>query len=169
MKTSREHLFRNDQRGGFTLVDCLVYIAVFFVVVGVGFKMFFTCWDSAKAFRRNTDQIAATLKTGERWREDVRRATAEPRSEESADGTIWRLTQKSGAVDYRFADETLWRRNGNSGDWTPVLLHVKSSRMEPDRRPHAAAWRWEVELATKRKGAKVVPLFTFEAVPKPAE
>ena len=166
MKTSREHFIGSDRQRGVTLVDCMVYIAVFFLVLGVGFKMFYICWDSLKAFRQNADQIAATLKTGERWREDVRHATAEPRTEESADGTIWRITQKSGEVDYRYADETLWRRNGNAGDWTPVLLKVKSSRIEPDRREHVAAWRWEIELATKRKGARVVPLFTFEAVPK---
>jgi hypothetical protein len=168
MKTNPNFLRRSHQRG-IMLVDCLVYIAVFFLILGVAFKFFYGCWDSAKAFRRNTDQVAATLKTGERWREDVRRATAAPRTEESLEGTVLRIAQKSGEVDYRFAETTLWRRNGDAGDWTPILLNVKSSRMEQDRREHVAAWRWEVELATKRKGARVVPLFTFEAVPQHVE
>lgn len=166
MKTNHAHIVQRERRRGMMLVDCMVYIAVFFVILGVAFKLFYICWDSSKVFRRNTDQIAATLKTGERWRDDVRRATAEPRAEQSAEGTILRITQKSGEVDYRFGDETLWRRNGKAGDWTPVLPNVKSSKMEPDARQHVSAWRWEVELVTKRKGAKVVPLFTFEAVPK---
>ncbi|HZV37035.1 MAG TPA: hypothetical protein VFB72_20835, partial [Verrucomicrobiae bacterium] len=81
MKTDRKLVLQRNHRRGIMLVDCLVYIAVFFVILGVAFKMFYICWDSAKAFRRNTDQIAATLKTGERWRDDVRRAIAEPRAE----------------------------------------------------------------------------------------
>ncbi|HWF19222.1 MAG TPA: hypothetical protein VG754_08140 [Verrucomicrobiae bacterium] len=164
MKTNS--LYSSRRECGIMLVDCLVYIAVFFMILGVAFKMFYSCWDSAKTFRRNSDQIAATLKTGERWREDVRRATATPRAEESSEGTVLRIPQKTSEVDYRFFDGELWRRDGNAGEWTPLLLKVKSSRMEQDKREHVAAWRWEVELATRRKGAKVVPLFTFEAVPQ---
>ena len=148
------------------LAECLVYIVVFFAILGVSFKLFYICWDSSKNLRRNTDQIAATLKLGERWRADVRAAASAPRAETSTNGVILRIPQKDGEVDYRFAEGTLWRRNTGAGDWTSVLPNVKSSRMEVDQREHVAAWRWEVELVTHRNGAKVLPLFTFEAVPQ---
>jgi hypothetical protein len=37
--------------------------------------------------------------------------------------------------------------------------------MESERRQHVTAWRWEIELPTKKNTAQVHPLFTFEAVP----
>jgi hypothetical protein len=40
--------------------------------------------------------------------------------------------------------------------------------MHADPRQHVRAWRWEVELAAYRKGARIRPLFTFVAVPNPA-
>jgi len=37
--------------------------------------------------------------------------------------------------------------------------------MEMEMRPQVKAWRWEIELQTKRTNATVRPLFTFLAVP----
>ena len=156
---------RAQREQGVMLVDCLLYIAMFFVILGVAFKIFYVCWDSAKALRRNTDQIAATLRTGERWRQDVRSAAASLRAEESPEGAILHIPEKSGEIEWRFSDGVLWRRAGTNGAWMQSLAGVKSSRMENDPRGQVNAWRWEVELTTRRKGAKVVPLFTFEAVP----
>lgn len=154
------------RREGIMLIDCMVYIVLFFVVAGVAFKMFYVCWDGAKAFRRNTDQIAAALRAGERWREDVRKAVATPHSEDSPEGTILRIPQQSGEVDYRLADGTLWRKSARGGEWSPALPGIKSSRMAEDRRKEIVAWRWELELTSKRKIPQVSPLFTFEAVPQ---
>jgi hypothetical protein len=41
---------------------------------------------------------------------------------------------------------------------------VKNSKMEMDQRRQVTAWRWELELQSARKAARVRPLFTFEAV-----
>lgn len=152
---------------GVMLIECLLYIGMFFVILGVAFGVFYACWDSAKALRRNTDQIAATLRTGERWRQDVRSATASLRVEDSTEGTILRIPEKSGQIEWRFSEGALWRRANGNEEWMRKLDGVKSSRMENDHREKVNAWRWEVELTTRRKGARVVPLFTFEAVPHP--
>ncbi len=80
-----------------------------------------------------------------------------------------RIPQKSGEIDYRFFEDALWRRDGADAGWIELLPKIKSSRMAADRRSQVTAWRWEVELMSHRKGARVVPLFTFEAVPQPPE
>ena len=64
------------QARGFSLLECVIYIALFAVVVGLGIASFFHCRDSAESLRRTADDIVVTLKAGERWREDVRRAVA---------------------------------------------------------------------------------------------
>ena len=158
-------LLRTQSKQAMMLIECLLYIGMFFVILGVAFNIFYVCWDSAKALRRNTDQIAATVRIGERWRQDVRSATASLHAENSTDGVVLRIPEKSGEIAWKFSDGVLWRRKGANGTWTQTLAGVKSSRMESDRRGEVTAWRWEVELTTRRKGAKVVPLFTFEAVP----
>ena len=37
--------------------------------------------------------------------------------------------------------------------------------MKEETRPQVKAWRWDIELRTKRTNATVRPLFTFLAVP----
>jgi hypothetical protein len=157
---------RNSGRRGILLIECVFYMGLFFLVVGIAFKLFYSCWDSAKAFRRTTDQIANAIRTGDRWREDVRTATAPLRAEDSPEGPVLRIPHGAGEIDYMFSTAALWRRAGGTGDWTQVLPDIKSSRMAADQRRQLTAWRWELELATHRQGARVVPLFTFEAVPK---
>jgi hypothetical protein len=154
---------------GMMLMDCLVYLAMFFVIVALAFNVFYTCWDNSRNLRRAADEIAGTLKAGERWRAEVRNASAALQTENSDAGQILRIPQKSGEVDYRFFDDAVWRRNGASGEWTKVLPKIKASRMGADQRREVTAWKWEVELVTRRKGAHIVPLFTFEAVPQPQE
>lgn len=151
---------------GLMLVDCLVYLALFFVVMAVAFRAFYACWENARDFRRATDEIAATLKAGERWRADIRHASAALRTEDSDTGQILRIPQKAGEVDYRFIDGAVWRRTGAGGEWTPALLRIKSSRMAADQRREVTSWKWELELATHRNEKHTVPLFTFEAVPQ---
>ena len=56
------------------LVDCLVYLAIWVVVVGLAFSAFYRCMSYSKNLARNADDIARALKAGERWREDVRAA-----------------------------------------------------------------------------------------------
>lgn len=157
----------NPQRDeqGILLIECIVYIGVFFLILGIAFKLFYSCWDTARGFRRNTDEIVSTLKTGERWRADVRTATAPLHAEVSPTGSVLHIPQRSGEIGYLFSESALWRRTGTNLEWTRLLSGVKSSRMAPDQRQQVAAWRWEVELAAHGKETRVIPLFTFEAVP----
>jgi hypothetical protein len=87
-------------------------------------------------------------------------------AEDSPDGPVLKIPQGAGEIDYRFSTGILWRRAGGQGEWAQVLSDIKSCRMGADRRQHSTAWRCELELASHRKGARVVPLFTFEAVPQ---
>jgi hypothetical protein len=151
---------------GIMLVECLVYISLFFIILGVAFKLFYSCWANAKGVRRHTDEIVATLKTGERWRQDVRTATAPLRTEDSAEGNVICIPHAGGEIDYRFSEDAIWRRNGRESEWTQVLSKIKSSRMTADQRQRVTAWRWDVELASRRAGARMHPLFSFEAVPQ---
>jgi hypothetical protein len=160
---AREKITRQT---GILLIECIFYMGLFFLVTGIAFKLFYSCWDSTRAFRRNAEQIATTVRTGERWRADVRSATAPLRAEDSPEGEVLRIPHGGGEIDYRFSTGTLWRRAGGQSEWAQVLSGIKSCRMAPDRRQQSTAWRWELELAAHRKGARVVPLFTFEAVPQ---
>ena len=155
---------RLRQSRGFTLVECVVYMALFAVVAGLGIAAFFHCRDSAESLRRTADDIVLTLQAGERWREDVRQAVA-PLLFVEADGEQQVvIPQKTNRVAYRFSKQAVWRRTDTNAAWVPLLPKVKQSRMERDARAHVTAWRWEVEIKSRRPEARLRPLFTFEAV-----
>jgi Tfp pilus assembly protein FimT len=151
---------RPDCRG-ITLIECLVYISALAVVFGLGLKAFYSSFENSAALRRNADDIAQTLSVGERWRADIRAATQPPRFD-SADKTLY-LPQANGEVAYKFSEEKLLRRSTADSDWQVALPNVQQSDMIRDSRTHATAWRWELELKTRRQPALVRPLFTFTA------
>jgi len=148
------------------LVDCLVYLAIWVVVVGLAFSAFYRCLSYSKNLARTADDIARALKAGERWREDVRAASGplERVSGEASVEQALHIPQKTGEVIYRFIDGAVLRQSGTNASWIPALTGVKSSRMEKDERQRVVSWRWEVELKNKQKVARVRPLFTFQAV-----
>ena len=57
---------------GILLVECLVYIAVFAILLGGGMAAFYFCWDHSRALIYATNDIESALRAGERWRADVR-------------------------------------------------------------------------------------------------
>jgi hypothetical protein len=144
-----------------TLIECLVYIGALAVVLGMGLKAFYRSFENSVALRRNADDIAQTLSVGERWRADVRAATQPPRLD-TADQTL-HLPQSGDTVAYRFTEKKIYRRASTNADWHVVLSGVQQSEMIRDARTHVVAWRWEVELKTRRQPALVCPLFTFTA------
>ncbi len=158
-------------QGAYLLIECLVYIAVIGALLGVGYAAMYRCIDSSIALRRNADDIANALHAGERWRADIRAATGPPRLENTAAAQLLYLDSPRGTVTYRFAINAITRRL-DEGTWVRVLPNVKSSVMTADPREHVAAWRWELELATRATGSvkpgRVRPLFTFIAVPQPS-
>jgi Tfp pilus assembly protein FimT len=146
---------------GITLIECLVYISALAVVLGLGLKAFYSSFENSAALRRNADDIAQALSVGERWRADVRAATQPPRFD-AADQTL-HLVQTNGAVAYKFTEEKILRRASTNADWQVLLSGVQQSEMIRDARTHVVAWRWEVELKTRRQPALVRPLFSFTA------
>lgn len=150
----------------FTLIECLVYMAVLFIVIGVGYVAMYKSMDSSAGFRRNATDISQTLKAGEHWREDIRNASGPIHVENAGENQIvLHIPQPQAEVDYQFSSNNVSRRVVGR-DWTPVLEHVKNSSFIADHRQTVACWRWEIELVTYSKSpSKTRPLFTFIAVP----
>lgn len=151
----------------FSLIECLVYISVFTLVMFLAMQVFFQTRDSSDRLRRNADDITRALHAGERWREDVRTATAPPRAVEK-DGQHWlAIPRGTNLTVYIHFKDTVWRQESTNQTWQPALARVKSSHMDADARQHVTAWRWEVELHTKDPKKRVTPLFTFLAAVQP--
>ena len=153
-------------QSGFTLIEALVYMAVLFVIVGMAYTAMYRSMNASAGLRRNANDIESALKAGERWREDVREAVRPPRVENVGHNeTILHLPQARGEVSYRFSDNRVSRRSGQS-EWFALLENVKVSTFIADQRSKVTAWRWEVELRPYRKRiSSIPPLFTFISVP----
>jgi len=153
------------REAGIMLLECLVYITVLMVVLGLGGTAFYLCWDNARDLRRNSDDITRTVRVGERWRVDIRHATGGITVETDPDGQLVHIPSGTNEVLYAFTTGAVARKLLSADNWTVILPNVKSSRMEADDRTHVKAWRWELELVPVRKKVSLRPLFTFEAVP----
>jgi hypothetical protein len=145
------------------LIECLVYIAVLGVVMGVSFAAFYTCLSNSRDLTRNTDDMVRALQTGEAWRTDIRTALAPPQAVEARDFSAVEIPAGHGTIAYVFHHNAVWRKTPG-GELKPVLLGVKDSRMLREVRGKVTIWRWELELGTKRKNVRLRPLFTFQAV-----
>ena len=161
MMTSRKI---SRPRAAFSLLECLAYLGVFFVVLGAAFGAYYRLDEQTRGFTRNSADIIRAMQAGERWRADVRTATNAMQFEENQE---LRLTTRSGEVSYFFRDRTVWRQGFDKKQSELFLSNVKASAMKADARPQVKVWRWEIELLTKRTNATVRPLFTFLAVPAP--
>ncbi len=156
---------RSPTERGILLVDCMVYIALWSVVVGLAFASFYRCFDQTKHLSRNASDIVRALQAGERWREDVQQAMGELALIESGEAQELRIPQQAGDVVYLFKEGTVLRRAGEKSRWARLLADVKESSMQKDPRTQVTAWRWEIELKTTQKVVRLRPLFTFQAVP----
>jgi hypothetical protein len=152
------------RRAGILLVECMVYIVVFAILLGIGTRVFYFCWDHSKALIYATDDIASALHAGERWRADVRGATGNISVEPTAKGEVVTIPEGAKEILYRFNSGEV-RRQIASSEFSELLLpKVKSSQMKMDARGDVTAWRWELELMQRRKETQLPLLFTFEAV-----
>ena len=163
MKTSAAISRRAGPGRGFTIIECLVYIGVYAVLLGVATAAFYKCFDNMKGLRRNSEDITRAVRAGEIWRNDIRTAAGAIQVEAS-DQTL-RIPQRDREVAYKFADAQVFRKAGADAPWRVMLSKVQSSQMTGDPRAHVSAWRWELELQSARKAVRVRPLFTFLAVP----
>ncbi len=150
------------QRGGWSLIEMLVYITVFAGLSFGAYRALFETITHSRRLQQNTEAIITAVRAGERWRADVRHAV---RPITWNNGSLV-IPQRDGEIIYRLAENTLWRTV--AGKEAPLLRQVQQSRMAPDQRTHVTAWRWELELLPPtNRPTKIVPLFTFLAVPNP--
>jgi len=158
---------RHNQRSeaGIFLVDCLVYCGLLTILLGCAFTAFYKVMDDSRHLNQNAADIVRALNAGERWRKDIRAATGSPEIVEGTWGAVLSLPLASGKIQYAYHDGMVYRRkSGNTEErWQVFLPDVKISRMEKAGYAHVTAWRWEIELATGKKPARVKPLFTFQA------
>jgi Tfp pilus assembly protein FimT len=146
------------------LIECLAYLALLALVLGIATTAFFRCWDDSKHLRRNADDIVRALHAGEQWRADVR-AAQRPLQVTDQGGTEQAVIPvKAGQIIYVFAQGRLSRRARAAGPEEVLLEQVKSSRMFSEPRQQVTAWRWELELQPAQKQVRMTPLFTFETV-----
>ena len=169
-----QHLLRPSDltprpSAGFLLIDCVVYIALLLLLMTLAFAAFYRTLDNSKRLNREAADIARALQAGERWRADVRAATAPPRLEATGTESVLHLPRAQGEVRYTFRDGTVLRQDtaATNAAWEPALLDVKSSRLLPESRRRVNGWRWELELTPVNPRPRMKPLFTFQAVAAP--
>jgi hypothetical protein len=159
---------KGRRRSGMMLIECLVYLAVFTVLVGGGMVAFYFFWDHSKALIYATSDIESALRAGEGWRADVRAATGKISVATTATGEVVRIPETGREIVYRFESGELRREIPAVHDSRLLLPKVKSSQIETDLRGGVTGWRWDLELVQRRKEMNLPLRFTFEAVqPKP--
>jgi Tfp pilus assembly protein PilE len=149
-------------RAGYLLLELLVFLALMAVILGLAFSAYYRCADNAKRLQENAADILATVQAGERWRDDIRLAR-----ETTIDPDGLKLIQAADTVEYRFEHDAIWRHSAQTGRTICLLSKVKTSTMRPEARRQVSAWRWEVELQSRKAPPYLRPFFTFEAVPTP--
>lgn len=148
---------------GILLIECMVYISVFAILLGIGTAAFYFCWDHTRAVIYATDGIASALRAGECWRADVRGATGKISVETTATGELVRIPETEKEIVYRFESGEVRREIPALKNSQLLLPKVKTSQMKPEARGTVSAWRWELELTPRRKETQLPLLFTFAA------
>jgi len=136
---------------------------VFSLLLGIGTAAFYFCWDHSRAVIFATDDIAAALRAGERWRADVRGATSTISVEPTATGEVVRIPETGSEIVYRFAAGEVRREIATAKISRLALPKVKTSEMKRELRDGVTAWQWELELAPRRHETYLPLRFTFEA------
>lgn len=154
---------RARRQAGVLLTECLVYLAVFAILLGIGTAAFYFCWDHTRATIFVTNQVGSALLAGERWRADVRNATGTISVVTTAAGETVTIPAGENKIIYRLEAGELRREiPAQNRSWL-LLEKVRSSEMKTEPREGATAWRWELELTPRRSAMNFPLLFTFEA------
>jgi len=161
MKLSRHRL--RTRTSGVVLLECVMYVALFGLVLGGATTAFYFCLGHSEAVIGTADNLADVVRAGERWRADVRAATGKITVQTNATGGVVQIPEGACAVSYRFEAGAVSRQPFATASPLPLLANVKTSQMEPDDRGGVRAWRWELELAPARRETRLPLRFTFEA------
>lgn len=171
MRTHRaQHLYHHPSarsgrsREGTTLIECLIYIAVVTMLLGMGISLLSKMIGFHRDLERNAADIARCLNAGERWRADLRRATGPVRTFRDGRNDMMEIPTGEEHVLYRYDQYHLWRHTTDTS--VPILALKELTRCEfiQEARSHTKTWRWEVELRTLKRVVNVQPRFTFLAV-----
>lgn len=148
---------------GILLIECMVYLAVFGILLGGGTTVFYFCWDHTRAIITTSHEVQDALLAGERWRADVRAATGKISVTPTATGETMTIPTGRKTVIYQRTGSEL--RREISGQNAPAIVPFKiaASEMEPAARNGATAWRWELQIAPRFKAARLPLRFTFAA------
>jgi hypothetical protein len=150
-------------RAGMLLIECLVYLTVSVILLGLGTAAFYFCWDRTDALMEAANGVESALRVGERWRADVRAATGKISVETTDAGEVVKIPEGRQEIVYRFAAGQVRRQIGASARSETVLPQVKSSQITMEPRGGVTAWRWELQLTQRRREAHLPMRFTFEA------
>lgn len=158
-------IVRARAASGLLLVECIVYIGIFALILGLALVTFYLCWDNSEALLYATDDISAALRAGEQWRADVRSATGGLTVETNGDYEQLRIPCGTNEILYRFSAGEVHRQLASPGYSQTVLSTVQTSQMIADARGPVKAWRWELQMKMRRKETHLPLLFSFEAAP----
>ena len=153
-----------SMRRGIMLIDCLVYISLLALILGLAFAAFYRTLEHSTRLERNAADIVRALNVGERWRADVRSATSAIRTVNDTNGIALRIPGDQGSIIYIFREGAVHREETPGGRHEVVLPNVKVSGFFRDSRQHVVGWRWELELQGKQEVSRVKPMFSFLAV-----
>ncbi len=162
----RPNILSRRHKAGIMLIECMVYMVVFVMLLGVATGTFIICWDGFRALIGTTDDIGNALRAGERWRADVRGATGTIDVKTTPSGEVIKIPEGSTETLYIFSSGEIRRQAGLETLPRLILPEVKSSEMTSETRSGVTAWRWELQLPELRKGPHLPMLFTFEAAQK---
>ncbi len=158
----RNHRTRNE--AGVSLIDCLVYVALFAVLLTCATRFFSVVYHHNKASASAASYTIAALDAARHWRRDIANAKGEPKLIRDDLFDVIRIDQANGnQVSYRVNGTRLERNDGT--EWIPIIRRVASSVMLPDQREHVRAWRWELAMETKSRFLGDPVRFSFTAVP----
>jgi len=151
------------RNAGVSLIECLVYVAVFAILLGGGTAAFYFCWDHTRAVIFTASEVESALYAGEIWRKDVREATGKISVETTAEGETVKIPEGGKEIIYRFASGELLREIPAQNHSRLLLGKVKLSEVKSAARDGVTAWHWELELTPRRKEAQFPLRFTFQA------
>lgn len=160
LRTNTSSVRRNS---GISLIECLVYVAVFGLLLGIGTATFYFCWDHTRAVIITANEVESALRAGECWRADIRAANGTISVETVKGEAMVKIPTGGSDVVYRFSDGELRREIPAQNSSRLLLEKVKVSEMTSAAQSNVTAWHWELELAPRRNETHFPLRFTFEA------
>ena len=154
---------RRSRQRGILLLNCVIYLGVFVVLVGLGFVLLAKFVAFHGDFKRVAGDITRTLRAGEQWRADVRKANGPIEISQDNWQSAFIIPQRDDGVIYRYDRTNVWKVLPGGTIELPVLKGVAECRFVRDEREEVVAWRWEIVLNTKKKRVVTRPRFSFIA------